>query len=112
MKVNGDVVCVGVGVGVGLEVGVGVGVGVGVEVGSTGFATGVDDGLGAAFTVTPLFHTKRVPDSIQVNFLPPADAVAPALVHFAPAFTAAKVGAEIRDKDSSRARNIRVRNMR
>jgi hypothetical protein len=85
MKVNGDVVCIGVGVGVGLEVGVGVGVGVGVEFGSTGFATGVDDGLGAAFTVTPLFHTKRVPDLTQVNFFPPVVAVAPALVHLTPA---------------------------
>jgi hypothetical protein len=64
---------------------VGLGVGVGVGVGSTGFATGFDVGLGAALIATPLFHTKRVPDLIQVNFLPLAVAVAPALVHLAPA---------------------------
>jgi hypothetical protein len=58
---------------------------VGVEVGSIGFATGVDDGFGAAFTATPLFHTKRVPDLTQVNFFPPVVAVAPALVHLTPA---------------------------
>ena len=77
------------------------------------FVSGVGEGFGAAALIaTPLFHTKRVPDLMQVNFLPPAVAVAPALVHLAPALTAAKVGAEIRDKDSSRARNTRVRNMR
>jgi hypothetical protein len=59
-----------------------------------------------------LFHTKRVPDLTQVNFLPLAVAVAPAFVHLAPAFTAAKVGAEIREKDRSRARNTRARVMR
>ena len=90
-------------------VGVGVGVGVGVEV---TVAVGDGVGLGAALIATPLFHTSFVPDLIQVNFLPPAVAVAPALVHLAPAFTAAKVGAEIRDKASSRARNTRERVMR
>jgi hypothetical protein len=76
------------------------------------FVSGVGEGFGAAFTVTPLFQIKRVPDLMHVNFLPPAVAVAPALVHLAPALTAAKVGAEIRDKDSSRARNTRERVMR
>ena len=93
-------ICVGVGVGVGVEVTVAVGDGVG-----KGFGA-------AALIATPLFHTKRVPDLMHVNFLPPAVAVAPALVHLAPALTAAKVGAEIRDKDSSRARNTRERVMR
>ena len=77
------------------------------------FVSGVGEGFGAAaLSATPLFHTNRVPDLMQVNFLPPAVAVAPAFVHFAPALTAAKVGAEIRDKDSSRARNTRERVMR
>jgi hypothetical protein len=60
-------------------------VGVGVGVGGTGFKTGLRDGFVAAFIATPLFHTKRVPDLIQVNFFPLAVAVAPALVHLAPA---------------------------
>ena len=42
-------------------------------------------GFGAALIATPLFHTSFVPDLTQVNFLPPAVAVAPALVHLAPA---------------------------
>ena len=74
-------VAVGVGVGVAVGVGVGVAVGVGVGVGSTGFTST----LGAALTVTPLFHTSFVPDLTQENFLPAAVAVIPALVHLAPA---------------------------
>jgi hypothetical protein len=70
-----------IGVSDGVGVGVGTGVGVGVGVGS---ATGND-----FFTVTPLFHNNLLPDFMQVNFLPLAVAVAPALVHFAPALTAA-----------------------
>jgi hypothetical protein len=97
---------VGVGIGIGVDVGVGSGVGDGEGVG-VGVATG--EGF---LTTTPLFQTSFVPDLMQVNFLPEAVAVAPALVHFAPAFTAAKVGAEIRDKDSSRASNTRARVMR
>jgi hypothetical protein len=62
---------------------------VGVGIGSTGFATGFDVGFGAALTATPLFHTKRVPDLIQVNFLPADIDVEPAFVHFEPALTAA-----------------------
>jgi hypothetical protein len=100
---------VGVGIGIGVDVGVGVGSGVG-DVEGNGVAIG--DGIGAALIATPLFHTSFLPDLTQVNFLPEAVAVAPALVHFAPAFTAAKVGAEIRDKDSSRASNTRARVMR
>jgi hypothetical protein len=34
---------------------------------------------------TPLFQTSFDPDLMQVNFLPEAVAVAPALVHLAPA---------------------------
>ena len=103
---------VGVGIGIGIGVDVGVGSGVGVGVASTGLKTGFGDGFGAALIATPLFQTSFVPDLTQVNFLPDAVAVVPALVHLAPAFTAAKVGAEIRDKDSARASNTRARVMR
>jgi hypothetical protein len=71
-----------------LIVGFGVEVGVGVEV-EVGAATGVKVGFGAALIATPLFHTNRVPDLMQVYFFPPEIEVAPAFVHFAPAFTAA-----------------------
>ena len=71
----------------GLTLGVGVGVGVGVDVGvgSTGLNTGLGNGFGAALIATPLFQTSLFPDLTQVNFLPKAVAVAPALVHLAPA---------------------------
>ena len=69
----------GVGVGVGVGVGDGSGVGIGVATGD-GVATG--NGLVIA---TPLFQTSFVPDLTQVNFLPDAVAVVPALVHLAPA---------------------------
>ena len=98
-------------VGVGVGVGVGVAVGSGVGVGSTGFSTGFRFGFDAAFTVTPLFHTSLVPDLTQVNFLPLAVAVAPALVHFAPALTAANEGAEISEIDTTKARRSRARVM-
>jgi hypothetical protein len=77
----------GVGVGVAVSVGTGVGIddGVGAGVGSTGLNTGFGDGFGAALIATPLFQTSFVPDLTQVNFLPEAVAVAPALVHLAPA---------------------------
>jgi hypothetical protein len=80
---------VGVGVGDGVGVGVKVGIGLGVGVGS-----GVEDGEGDGITVatgdgfltaTPLFQTSFAPNLTQVNFLPEAVAVAPALVHLAPA---------------------------
>ena len=64
---------VGVGVGVGSGVGDGEGVGVGV-------ATGV-----GFLIATPLFQTSFDPDLTQVNFFPPAVAVAPTFVHLAPA---------------------------
>ena len=70
---------VGVGVGVGVGIGDGSGVGIGVATGD-GVATG--NGFGIA---TPLFQTSFVPNLMQVNFLPDAVAVVPALVHFAPA---------------------------
>jgi hypothetical protein len=98
-------VALGVGVGVGIRVGAGVGVGVG----STGLNTGFGDGFGAALIATPLFQTSFVPDLTHVNFLPEAVAVAPAFVHFAPALTAAKEGAAIRERDTSRATKIRER---
>ena len=74
------------------------------------FASGVGEGFGAAALIaTPLFHTSFVPDLTHVNFLPDAVAVDPALVHLAPAFTAAKEGAEIKDKQSSSAIRILLR---
>ncbi len=67
-------------------------------------------GFGAATLIaTPLFHTSFVPDLMHVNFLPDAVAVDPALVHLAPAFTAAKEGAEIKDKQISSAIRILLR---
>ena len=95
------------GVGVGATTGVGVGVGVGVA--STGLKTGLGDGFGAALIATPLFQTSFVPDLTHVNFFPDAVAVVPAFVHFAPALTAAKEGAAIRERDTSRATKIRER---
>ena len=82
-----------------MGVGSGVGVGVGVTTG---------DGF---FTATPLFHKSLVPDLMQVNLFPPAFVVAPALVHLAPALTAAKDGADIRESVRSSATKIRVRLM-
>ena len=101
----------GVGVGEGVGSGVGVGVGVATGVGSTGFKTGFRFGFGAALTATPLFQTSLFPDLMQVNFFPAAVAVAPALVHLAPAFTDAKDGAEIREIERSSATKILVRVM-
>jgi hypothetical protein len=49
---------------------------------------------------------------MQVNFFPATVDVAPAFVHLAPALTAAKDGAAIRDIISKRARNKRERVMR
>jgi hypothetical protein len=49
---------------------------------------------------------------MQVNFFPPETEVVPAFVHLAPALTAAKDGAAIRDIISKRARNKRERIMR
>jgi hypothetical protein len=70
-------------------------VGVGVGVGSTGLKTGFSSGFAAAFTDTPLFHTNLLPDLTQVYFFSPVVAVAPAFVHFAPAFGAAEAIGEI-----------------
>jgi len=94
------------GVGNGVAVGVGVGTGLGVGVGSTGLNTGLGDGFGAALITTPLFQTSFVPDLTQVNFLPEAVAVAPALVHLAPALgVAAWTGAaRVRSKAIAIAR--------
>jgi hypothetical protein len=97
--------------GVGVGVGVGVATGVGVGVGSTGLNTGFRFGFGAALTATPLFQTSLVPDLMHVNFLPPAVAVAPALVHFAPALTAANEGAVTSERVRTKARNSRARVM-
>jgi hypothetical protein len=76
------------------------------------FVTEVGEGFGAAALIaTPLFHTSFVPDLMQVNFFPLAVAVAPALVHLAPALTAAKDGAVTRENVRSSATKIRVRLM-
>jgi hypothetical protein len=48
---------------------------------------------------------------MQVNFLPPAVAVDPALVHLAPALTDANDGAEIKEMERTKARRIRARVM-
>ncbi len=93
----GDAVADGVGVGVGSGDGDGEGEGVGVATGN-GFLIG-----------TPLFQTSFVPDLMQVNFLPDAVAVDPALVHLAPALIAAKDGAEIMDSDRSSATRTLLR---
>jgi hypothetical protein len=71
--------------------------------------TGRASGFGAALTAIPLFQTSLLPDLMQVNFLPADIDVAPALVHFAPALTAAKDGAAIRDRDRINVRNSRGR---
>ena len=103
VKIIGAGVGVGVGVCVGVEVGVGSGVGDGEGVG-----VGVGDTTGAGFLIaTPLFQTSFVPDLTQVNFFPPAVAVAPALVHLAPALTAAFEGAVIKERESITERRIR-----
>jgi hypothetical protein len=75
--------------GVGNGVTVGVAGVVGVGDGSTGLKTGLGDGFGAALIATPLFQTSFVPDLTQVNFFPAFVAVAPALVHLAPALEVA-----------------------
>ena len=75
----------GLTLGVGVGVAVGLGVGVAVGVGSTGLKTGLGNGFGAALIATPLFQASLFPDLIHVKFLPEAVAVAPALVHLAPA---------------------------
>ena len=91
--------------------GAGVGVGVGVGVGDgEGEGVGVGDTTGNGFLITtPLFQTSFVPDLMQVNFFPPAFAVAPALVHLAPALTAAKDGAETRESVKSSATRTLLR---
>ena len=112
MNSHGLRTIVGVGVGVGMGVGVAEGVGEGVGEGSSGLKTGLSDGFGAALIATPLFQTSFVPDLTQVNFLPDAVAVVPALLHLAPALAAANDGAAMRDSDSKSARNKRERVMR
>ena len=80
---NGITVGVGVGDGntVGVELGVGEATGVGVAVGDA-------VGFGTEFA-TPLFQMSFLPLFMQVNFLPPAVAVAPAFLQLSPALTAA-----------------------
>jgi hypothetical protein len=59
-----------------------------------GVGVGVATGFGFLIA-TPLFQTSFLPDLMQVNFLPLAVAVAPALVHLSPVFTAANEGVAI-----------------
>jgi predicted anti-sigma-YlaC factor YlaD len=96
----------------GIGVGVGDGDEVGAGIGSTGLKTGLAEGFGAALIATPLFQISFLPDLMQVNFFPAFVAVAPALVHLAPALTAAKEGTVMRHIDNTRARNKRERVMR
>jgi hypothetical protein len=90
-----------------MGVGVAEGVGDGVGVGSSGLKTGLSDGFGAALIATPLFHTSLVPDLMQVNFLPPAVAVAPAFVHFAPALGVAASSGVVKVSKRETVRTIR-----
>ena len=76
-------ITVGVGVGDGNTVGVELGVG---EATGVGVADGV--GFGTEFA-TPLFQMSFLPLFMQVNFLPPAVAVAPAFLQMSPALMAA-----------------------
>lgn len=96
----------GVAIVVGVEIGFGVGVGVGDD--STGLNTGFNSGFAAALTITPLFQTNLVPDFTQVNFLPAETEVAPALVHLAPALTAAFEG--VATKETARITDRRINN--
>jgi hypothetical protein len=82
---------------------------VGAGVGSTGLLTGFGFGFDAALTATPLFQTSLLPDLTQVYFLPPVVEVAPDFVHLAPALTAAKDGAEIKELATTNARKRRER---
>ncbi len=97
--------------GVGVGVGVATGVGVGEGVGSAGLKTGFRFGFAAALTATPLFQTSLLPDLTQVYFLPPVVDVAPAFVHLAPALTAAKDGAAIKEIATTKAKKRRERFM-
>ncbi len=96
------------GAGVGVDEGFGVAVIEDVGVG-VGLGEPAGNGFGTALIVTPLLQTSFFPDLTHVNFLPAAVAVAPALVHLAPALTAAKDGAEIKDSDSSSATRTLLR---
>jgi hypothetical protein len=72
------------------------------------FVSGVDEGFGAAALIaTPLFQTRFFPDLMQVNFLPDAVAVDPALVHLAPALGVAAWTGATRDK-SKKAESVSV----
>ncbi len=93
----------GVGFGVGLDSGEGVD--------SAGLITGFNSGFTAALTVKPLFQTNLFPDFMQVYFLPPVVEVAPALVHLAPALTAANEGAVISEIATTKAKKRRERFM-
>ena len=105
---------VGVGVGVGVGIGDGVAIGVGVGVGSgvgVGVEVGVGDTTGAGFLIaTPLFQASFAPDLTQVNFFPAAVAVAPALLHLAPALGVAACTGAIRvmSKNATRVRNVHL----
>ncbi len=68
-------------IGLGIGAAVAIGVGLADEV---GVAAGV--GFAADLIATPLFQASRLPDFMQVNFLPPETAVAPAFAHVVPGF--------------------------
>ena len=66
-----------------------------------GLKTGFRDGSGAALIATPLFQTSLLPDLMQVNYLPKAVAVDPALVHFAPALGVAALSGAVTERSSA-----------
>ncbi len=96
--------------GPGVGVGIGIATGDGDGEGSAGLRTGLGEGLGAALIATPLFQASFAPDLTQVNFFPAAVAVAPALLHLAPALGVAACTGAIRvmSKNATRVRNVHL----
>jgi hypothetical protein len=78
-----------IGVAEGVGVGVAERVGVGVVAGSAGLKTGFSSGFAAAFTDTPLSHTRFFPDLMQVYLIPADVLVWPSFAHLVPGLTAA-----------------------
>ena len=66
----------------------------------------------ALLTATPLFHVSFLPDLVQVNFLPLAISVAPALVHGAPALGAAAFAGLVSPNVMRASRSDEVANVR
>ncbi len=62
-------------------------------------------GAAAVGAGTPLFHLSFLPDLVQVNFLPLAISVAPALVQGAPALGAAAFAGLVKPKNMRASRS-------